>query len=75
MVVHAGDGSWMVGDGVNDPNLPGASLATHISHVVRDDPTIEELASLPEGKMAQRSGRGEPWQVTDHAWDEDEEAS
>jgi hypothetical protein len=24
-VVHADDGSWLVGDGVNDPNPPGAS--------------------------------------------------
>src|SRR5665648_1232318 len=34
-VIHAPDGSWLVGDGVNDPNLPGASIATHIAHAIQ----------------------------------------
>jgi hypothetical protein len=24
VVIHADEGGWLVGDGVNDPNLPGA---------------------------------------------------
>jgi hypothetical protein len=32
--VHTQDGSWLIGDGVNDPNLSGASVATHIWHAI-----------------------------------------
>ena len=28
-VVHAPDGSWLIGDGVNDPHPPGASSASN----------------------------------------------
>jgi hypothetical protein len=46
-VVHTVDGSWMVGDGNNDPNLAGASVATRIARVVGQKSSIAALASTP----------------------------
>lgn len=34
LVVHTAGNDWAVGDGVNDPNLPGASVATHMWDVM-----------------------------------------
>src|SRR2546422_5927471 len=61
--VHSPDNSWLVADGVNDPNVPGACIATHLRHVLERDPSLEELASLPVGHQANRSAVGEPWAV------------
>ena len=57
-VVHATDGSWLVGDGVNDPNPPGASVATHLAHAIALNSSIAGLASMPPGHIARRSGPG-----------------
>jgi hypothetical protein len=65
-VVHAPDGSWLVGDGVHDPNVPGASVATHLVHAYDAhtwNHTVAELATMPPGHIAQRPGPGEPWVV------------
>jgi hypothetical protein len=62
-VVHTSDGSWAVADRVGDPNLPGASVATHISHAVQRDPAIAELATMPPGHLAHRSGPDAPWSI------------
>jgi len=70
-VAHAPDGSWMVGDGVNDPNEPGAAVATHLHHVVERDPSIATLASLPPGRRADRESAGGAWVVSDFAYDDD----
>ena len=67
-VIHTNDNSWLMGDGVHDPNVPGASIATHIRHVIDADPTLEELASLPLDHIAKRAGPHQPWQITRHAW-------
>lgn len=61
--VHSPDNSWLVADGVHDPNLPGACIATHLRHVLERDPSLAELASLPIGSQANRSAVGEPWVV------------
>jgi len=37
VVIHTDDGSWLVGDGVNDPSLPGAVLVSGMIHVVERD--------------------------------------
>ena len=63
-VIHAPDGSWLVGDGVNDPNPPGASIATHIAHAIERNSSIAQLATMPPGHIAQRSGPGDPWRIT-----------
>ena len=68
-VVHFSDNSWAVADGVNDPNLPGACIATHLKHVLDLDPSIEDLASLPIGHQANRSAVGELWVVEPFSFD------
>jgi hypothetical protein len=71
-VIHASDGSWAIGDGVNDPNLPGAAIATHIAHVVGRNSSVAALASMPPGHIAQRSGPGDPWRILIlEGWDDD----
>jgi hypothetical protein len=70
-VIHAPDGSWLIGDGVNDPNLPGASIATHITHAIETNSSIAQLATMPPGHIAQRSGPGDPWRIAVLVgWDE-----
>lgn len=63
-VVHAPDGSWLVGDGVDDPNVPGASVAAHIGHVVERNSSVAGLATMPPGSIAQRDAPGQPWTVS-----------
>ncbi|GEK20458.1 hypothetical protein CXY01_09780 [Cellulomonas xylanilytica] len=70
-VVHFSDGSWAIGDGVSDPNLPGAAVATHIWHAIAQNSSIAGLAQMPPGSLARRPGPGEPWQVTALAEDDD----
>jgi hypothetical protein len=70
-VIHAADNSWLVGDGVNDPNPPDASIVLHMHHVLRSDPTLEDLASLPPGHIATREGPGRPWVITRFQWLDD----
>ena len=67
-VIHTDDNSWLVGDGLNDPNPPGAAIAFHLSHLLEADPTLEELATLPLGCVATRSGLGQPWAIGPHTW-------
>ena len=63
-VIHTDDNSWAVGDLVHDPNAPGEAIATHMSHVVEHNSSVEDLASLPCGYRATRSGPDEPWTIT-----------
>lgn len=70
-VIHDADGDWLVGDGVNDPNLPGASSVAHMTHVIELDPTVAALANLPVGHIATREEVGEEWVVDVHRWDDD----
>jgi hypothetical protein len=58
VVIHAEDGSWLIGDGINDPNEGGASIATHIAHAIEHNSSINELVTLPPGHVAIRSDRG-----------------
>jgi hypothetical protein len=67
LVLHALDGSWAIGDGMNDPNLPGASMATHIWHAIERNTSIAGLANLAPGHEARRASPGEPWVVTKRA--------
>jgi hypothetical protein len=62
-VIHTPDGSWLVGDGVEDPNVPGACVAAHIVHVVAQNSSVSGLAAMPPGHWARRSRPGEPWTV------------
>lgn len=65
LVVHGQDGDWLIGDGVNDPNLPGASVATHIWHAIERNSSIKSLADLPPGSQARRRWPGDRWIVSE----------
>ena len=62
-VVHTRDGSWLVGDGVDDPNASDVSIATHILHALERNSSIAELATMEPGHIAERSGPGDPWRI------------
>ncbi len=70
-VIHSEDNSWLVGDGINDPNLPDASTVLHLHHVLRADPTLEALATLPLNHIATRAGPGHPWTIAKNKWLDD----
>jgi hypothetical protein len=71
MVVHDEDNGWLVGDGINDPNLDGACGITHMQHIAERDSSIEQLASLPVGYKAHRPGVDSPWTIERHVWAEE----
>ncbi len=65
-VIHAEDGSWLIGDGVNDPNGVGASIATHIWHAIERNSSMATLATTPPGHIATRANSGDEWIITWH---------
>ena len=67
-VVHAEDGSWLIGDGVNDPNVEGACTVTHVRHVIERNSSIAALATLPPGHMARRDGPNSEWHTSPLTW-------
>jgi hypothetical protein len=69
--VHSPDNSWLLADGVNDPNASGACIATHLRHVLEMDSSLEELASLPIGYQANRKALGEPWVIEPFSYEDD----
>ena len=71
-VVHTADGSWLVSDGVHDPNEPGAAVATHIWHAIERNSSIAQLATLPPGHVATRTDPGHGWVVAQHEWPDDQ---
>jgi len=62
-VIHSPDGCWLVGDGINDPNPLGASVATHIWHAIERNSSVRSLAAMPPGHIAKREGPGREWQI------------
>lgn len=69
IVLHDSDGDWAVGDGRNDPNEDGASLATHMAHVVEQNSSVAELATMPPGNEATRPDPGTPWVIRPFSYD------
>ena len=67
-VAHTSENDWIVGDGINDPNTPGAATAAHIRHVADLDPTLEPLATLPAGSQALRASIDSAWEIEPMAW-------
>jgi hypothetical protein len=65
LVWHSEDNDWAVGDGIDDPNAPGACVATHLGHVVALDPSIAELAGMPPGTRADRPSAAAPWTISE----------
>ena len=70
-VIHDEENNWVVGDGITDPNLPGASVASHMLHVIERNSSVAELSSLPLGHIATRKGPGTPWVVAPHEYPSD----
>jgi hypothetical protein len=70
-VVHDADGDWLVGDGVNDPNLPDACGLYCMTHVADADPAVAETATLPPGHAAYRDAPGRPWVVEPFTYEDD----
>jgi hypothetical protein len=68
LVIHSSDNDWLIGDGINDPNGPGGSIATHLGHVLNGNSSLATLADLPPGWEATRTAPGSPWHRTTHAW-------
>ena len=71
-VIHAEDGSWLVGAGINDASEPGAAVASHMAHAVERNSSIAELAVMPAAHIATRTGPGTPWVIKRHIRSEDQ---
>ncbi|MFF3762538.1 hypothetical protein ACFYYR_00345 [Streptomyces sp. NPDC001922] len=69
-VVHDTDGDWLVGDGVNDPNLPGACIVHCLVHLAEADPSLAETATLPPGYAAYRDGPDQPWSIEPFSYED-----
>lgn len=71
IVLHDANGDWAVGDGINDPNLPGASVASHIGHVLERNSSVAGLAGMPLGFVAERADPGKEWVISPHLHEDD----
>jgi hypothetical protein len=69
-VIHTDDGDWMIGDGVSDPDAPGAAIATHIWHAIERNSSIAGLARLQPGQIATRANPEDEWTIAAHEWAE-----
>ena len=59
-VIHEDrDGDWQFLDGFNVTVADGSIVS--LRNIVRNDPTILELADLPLGWFAERTDAGSPW--------------
>ena len=67
-LIHDKDNNWLVGDGVTDPNPPGACVASHMWHVIERSASVADLATLPLGHIATRAGPGQPWTISAHEY-------
>lgn len=70
LVIHSAENDWLMGDGVTDPNEPGACLAAHIHHALSQNSSLTSLADLAPGWQAERTDPGHPWIRTPHTWEE-----
>jgi len=67
-IVHTPDNGWMVADGINDPNVEGACVVMHMTHVVEQNPSLAAQATLPPGFMATREHVFAPWVISPFEW-------
>jgi hypothetical protein len=74
LVIHDDENDWCAGDDVNDPDVPGASVIAHLTHVLARDSSVSELASRPPGWAAVRTGPGRPWERFPHQYPDESEA-
>ncbi|MCX4575039.1 hypothetical protein OHB41_17960 [Streptomyces sp. NBC_01571] len=73
MVIHDEEDDWLLCDSIHDPNADGASIVTHIDHVLAQDSSIAELAGMPPGHIAERSNDQSPWEIRPWTYPSDEE--
>jgi hypothetical protein len=65
------DGAWQfLGDSMSDG---GGPVLVCLHHPIDADPTLQELADLPVGWVAERAAVGEPWVRSEHPPYADEE--
>ncbi|WP_329493464.1 hypothetical protein [Kitasatospora herbaricolor] len=72
-MIHVDEGDWLIGDGVNDPNLPGASGVYSIACMAEVDPSLAGTAALRPGFAAYRDGPGLPWTIEPFSYEDDED--
>jgi hypothetical protein len=68
VVVHDRVRDWGVGDGIDDPDQPGASVVSSMWRLADADPTLQELATMAPGTLAYRESPGDPWQFDDYEY-------
>lgn len=71
-VIHDDEDDWLLGDGLHDPNADGASILLHMNHVLTQDPSLIELATMPPGHAAERSSGEAPWEIGPWEYPSDE---
>jgi len=62
-IVHFENGHWGVADAIDWPKVRNMT-ATHLRHVLEQDPTIAELATMQPGYQADRDAVGDPWVIS-----------
>jgi hypothetical protein len=70
-VIHDDEGYWLICDGVNDPNVPGASGLFNIDHLASIDPSIADTAALPIGFVARRSSPQSSWTFSEFSYEDE----
>jgi hypothetical protein len=73
VVIHDDEDDWLLCDSVHDPNADGASIVTHLDHVLAQDSSLGELAGMPPGHVAERSSARAPWGIRAWTYPSDEE--
>jgi hypothetical protein len=61
-VIHDNDGSWQFHGSENNLNDDDIRIAA-LSEIIKFDPSILEIADLPEGCEAMRSDKNASWKV------------
>ncbi|GHF77100.1 hypothetical protein GCM10018790_64010 [Kitasatospora xanthocidica] len=78
MVVHdsegegEGEGDWLIGDGINDPNLPDTSGVYCLACLVEEDASVSGTADLQPGCAAYRDEPGLAWTIEPFRYEDDE---
>jgi len=62
LVVHDTDGDWQFLDGGECSEQDAAIVS--LAEMVKLDPALSELATLPTGARAERLSPSEPWRVS-----------
>jgi len=63
LVTHDADEprGWQFLNGHGDTDDHKSGIPVHVEHVIERDPSVVELADLPEGWQARRTTADEPW--------------